>query len=47
MLSESCRENIRRAFDIKVDEMCELLDGQIEQMQNKYPQNRIVSLSLL
>ncbi|KAL2855677.1 hypothetical protein BJX68DRAFT_264031 [Aspergillus pseudodeflectus] len=39
-------ENIRRAFDIKVDEMCELLDGQIEQMQNKYPQNRISYLVL-
>ncbi|KAL2847805.1 hypothetical protein BJY01DRAFT_234186 [Aspergillus pseudoustus] len=39
-------ENIRRAFDVKVDEMCELLDGQIEKMQNTYPQHRISYLVL-
>ncbi|KAL3442444.1 hypothetical protein BJX65DRAFT_286814 [Aspergillus insuetus] len=39
-------ENVQRAFDTKIDEMCELLDGQISKMQNNYPQHRISYLVL-
>lgn len=37
------REHVQHAFDVKIDEMCELLDGQIQRMQTKYPHDRIVS----
>ncbi|KAL4901442.1 hypothetical protein BDW74DRAFT_159965 [Aspergillus multicolor] len=34
-------EHIKAAFDTKIDEMCDLLDGQIQQMQTKYPMSQI------
>ncbi|RDW64439.1 Hsp70 family protein [Aspergillus mulundensis] len=37
---------VKRAFDIKVMEMCSLLDGQIQMMDEKYPRNRISYLVL-
>ncbi|KAL4881276.1 hypothetical protein BJY04DRAFT_189497 [Aspergillus karnatakaensis] len=39
-------EHVQQAFDAKIDEMCELLDGQIEQMERRYPRNRISYLVL-
>ncbi|KAL4757094.1 Hsp70 family protein [Aspergillus foveolatus] len=39
-------EHIQRCFDKKIDEMCELLDGQIQSMEAKYPQDRISYLIL-
>lgn len=35
---------MKHAFDKKIGEMCHLLDGQIQQMDTKYPHTRIVSL---
>lgn len=37
---------MKHAFDKKIGEMCHLLDGQIQQMDTKYPHTRIVSLPL-
>ncbi|KAL4791466.1 hypothetical protein BDV19DRAFT_370441 [Aspergillus venezuelensis] len=37
---------VRHAFDVKIGEMCSLLDGQIEQMNTKYPQIKISYLVL-
>ncbi|KAL5046570.1 hypothetical protein BDW71DRAFT_181912 [Aspergillus fruticulosus] len=39
-------EYVKRAFDIKVMEMCSLLDGQIQLMEEKYPESRISYLVL-
>ncbi|KAL5358279.1 hypothetical protein BJX96DRAFT_173296 [Aspergillus floccosus] len=39
-------EHVQHAFDVKIDEMCELLDGQIQRMQTKYPHDRISYLVL-
>ncbi|KAL4870409.1 hypothetical protein BDV12DRAFT_207712 [Aspergillus spectabilis] len=39
-------EHVQRAFDVKIDEMCELLDKQIQQMETKYPHTRISYLVL-
>ncbi|EED18796.1 conserved hypothetical protein [Talaromyces stipitatus ATCC 10500] len=32
---------LKRCFDVKIDEMCDLLDAQIEQTRTKYPNERI------
>ncbi|KAL6229767.1 hypothetical protein BDW75DRAFT_88311 [Aspergillus navahoensis] len=45
-LAKLPREHVQRAFDVKIDEMCELLDGQIRHMQAKYPHARISYLVL-
>ncbi|KAL4898880.1 hypothetical protein BDW74DRAFT_126341 [Aspergillus multicolor] len=37
---------VKKAFDVKVMEMCSLLDGQIQMMNDKYPRNRISYLVL-
>ncbi|RDW72344.1 Hsp70 family protein [Aspergillus mulundensis] len=34
-------EHVRSAFDTKINEMCELLDGQIQQMQTRHPLSQI------
>ncbi|KAL4982809.1 hypothetical protein BDW68DRAFT_194927 [Aspergillus falconensis] len=34
-------EHVKFAFDTKIDEMCDLLDGQIQQIQTKYPLSQI------
>ncbi|CBF75984.1 hypothetical protein AN3519.2 [Aspergillus nidulans FGSC A4] len=39
-------EHIQRSFDKKINEMCELLDRQIQNMETKYPQDRISYLIL-
>ncbi|KAL4781246.1 hypothetical protein BJX76DRAFT_350325 [Aspergillus varians] len=37
---------VKHAFDVKIGEMCQLLDEQIQQMEGKYPESRISYLVL-
>lgn len=44
----SYRDDLKLAFDVKIDEMIKLMDGHIRQMHAKYPGDNIVgSLSSL
>lgn len=36
------REELKLAFDMKIDEMIKLMDGHIRQMHSKYPGDNIV-----
>ncbi|KAL4914331.1 hypothetical protein BDW62DRAFT_145246 [Aspergillus aurantiobrunneus] len=39
-------EYVKQAFDVKISEMCDLLDAQIHLMETKYPRSRISYLVL-
>jgi hypothetical protein len=40
--SFTVREDLKLAFDTKIDEMIKLMDGHIRQMHSKYPGDNIV-----